>query len=112
MLETIPLLKTINERLPGADISLASSVENVVVSEAMTLATQTTDSLEDLSSTAVQTDQDMDNKIHESGIDVAVDHQDIIQDQSESPSLLKMLELQLKQIGLNFGHYLGFSSDC
>jgi hypothetical protein len=72
MLETIPLLKTINERLPGADISLASSVENVVVSEAMTLATQTTDSLEDLSSTAVQTDQDMDNKIHESGIDVAV----------------------------------------
>jgi hypothetical protein len=33
MLETIPLLKTINERLPGADISLASSVENVVVSE-------------------------------------------------------------------------------
>ncbi|XP_071162828.1 uncharacterized protein [Mytilus edulis] len=66
MLETIPLLRNINQRLPGADISQASSVENFAATETSSLSTQTTGSLENLNNTDVDTDKRSDTKMVES----------------------------------------------
>ncbi|XP_063427179.1 uncharacterized protein LOC134710718 [Mytilus trossulus] len=66
MLETIPLLRNINQRLPGADISQASSVENFATAETSSLSTQTTGSLENLNNTDVDTDKRLETKMVES----------------------------------------------
>ncbi|XP_052105920.1 uncharacterized protein LOC127738640 isoform X2 [Mytilus californianus] len=66
MLETIPLLRNINQRLPGADISQASSVENFVAAETSSLSTQTTGSLENLNNTDEDTVKTTESKMVES----------------------------------------------
>ncbi|VDI02456.1 Hypothetical predicted protein [Mytilus galloprovincialis] len=66
MLETIPLLRNINQRLPGADISQASSVENFATAETSSLSTQTTGSLENINNTGVDTDKKSETKMVES----------------------------------------------